>query len=135
MWYRGFILALWITSFAAWASADEVEVSPSQYAVVNSIAVHSNAKPGEFTLVITGEIQDRCSQLKRVEVVYSPGMIEVFPVMQLSEYDNSRCGALRAPFSYAQILYLDAGDEATVLVYRKNGDPLPARIEAGEELD
>ena len=135
MWYRGFIFALWFTSFAAWASAAEVEVSPTGYAAVNSISAHSNDIPGEFTLVITGEIEDRCSQLKRVDVIYSPGKIEVFPMMQLTEFDNLRCGVLRAPFSYAQLLRIEPGDEAMVYVYRKNGNPLTVKIVAGEFWD
>ncbi len=135
MWYRGFILALWVTSFAAWASAAEIQTDSSHYAVVTSISVHSNAGPGEFTLVITGEIQDRCSQLKRVDVIYSPGLIEVFPLMQMTEYDNIRCGLLRVPFSYAQLLSIDPGDEALIYVYRRNGPPLQARVVAGEMLE
>lgn len=135
MWYRGFIFALWFTCFSVWATAAEVHTENTQYAVVNSISVHSNSGPGEFTLVITGEIQDRCSQLKRVDVVYSPGLIEVFPLMQLTEFDNVRCGLLRVPFSYAQIITIDPGDEALVYVYRRNGPPLQARVVAGETLE
>lgn len=134
MMYRAFILALWVTTFAAWATGATVETQTSQYAVVNSISIHSNSAPGEFTLVITGEITDRCSQLKHVDVVYSPGLVEVFPIMQLTEFDNVRCGAYRAPFSYAQTINVEPGGAADVLVYRRNGEPLKARIEASEEF-
>lgn len=131
MRYHAFIFTLWLLAFAARAWGAEVE-PPRPYAPITAMELKHAERPGEYILVLSGNIEDRCFRMKSVEVDYYPDLIEVFPYMEMSETDETRCGAIRVPFHFAQPLHVEPGSELVVYVHTKTGPPLVDRFYFGE---